>query len=94
VCKRKSDFAARYGGEEFAVILRETTLREAQRIAQQLAEQVRRHAIPIPDAEPIRVTVSIGVSELADREGADEWFRRTDALLYQAKQAGRDRIAA
>jgi diguanylate cyclase len=94
VCKRRSDFAARYGGEEFAVVLRETTLREAQRIAQQLAERVRRHAIPIPDAEPIRVTVSIGVSELRDNEGADEWFRRTDALLYQAKQAGRDQIAA
>jgi diguanylate cyclase len=94
VCKRRSDFAARYGGEEFAVVLRETTLREAQRIAQQLAERVRRHAIPIPDAEPIRVTVSIGVSELRDNEGADEWFRRTDALLYQAKQAGRDRVAA
>jgi diguanylate cyclase (GGDEF)-like protein len=94
VCKRRSDFAARYGGEEFAVILRETTLREAQRIAQQLAEQVRRHAIPIPDSEPIRVTVSIGVSELRANEGADEWFRRTDALLYQAKQAGRDQVAA
>jgi len=94
VCKRRSDFAARYGGEEFAVILRETTLREAQRIAQQLAEQIRRHAIPIPDAEPIRVTVSIGVSELGDHESAEEWFRRTDAQLYQAKQAGRNRVAA
>jgi diguanylate cyclase len=94
VCKRKSDFAARYGGEEFAVILRETTLREAQRMAQQLAQQVRRHAIPIPDAEPIRVTVSIGVSELGNHESANEWFRRTDALLYQAKQTGRNRVAA
>jgi diguanylate cyclase len=46
VCKRRSDFAARYGGEEFAVILRETTLREAQRIAHQLAQQVRRAAHP------------------------------------------------
>jgi len=94
VCKRRSDFAARYGGEEFAVILRETPLREAVRLALQLAEQVRRRAIPIPDAEPIQVTVSVGVSELGDTESADEWFRRTDALLYQAKQAGRDRVAA
>jgi diguanylate cyclase len=94
VCKRRSDFAARYGGEEFAVILRETTLREAQRMAQQLAQQVRQQRIPIPDAEPIQTTVSIGVSELGDAESAEEWFRRTDALLYQAKQAGRDQIAA
>jgi diguanylate cyclase (GGDEF)-like protein len=94
VCKRKSDFAARYGGEEFAVILRETTLREAQRMAQQLAQQVRQQRIPIPDAEPIQTTVSIGVSELGDAESAEEWFRRTDALLYQAKQTGRNRVAA
>jgi diguanylate cyclase len=94
VCKRRSDFVARYGGEEFAVILRETTLREAQRMAHQLAQQVRQQRIPIPDAEPIQITVSIGVSELCDEESAEEWFRRTDALLYQAKQAGRDQIAA
>ncbi|BCW95035.1 MAG: GGDEF domain-containing protein [Fimbriimonadales bacterium] len=94
VCKRKSDFAARYGGEEFAVIMRETTLREAQRIAQQLAAQVRQHSISVADAEPLRITVSIGVSELGDYESAEEWFRRTDTLLYQAKQAGRNRVAA
>lgn len=94
VCKRKSDLVARYGGEEFAVIMRNTTLREAQRLAQQLVEQVRQHPIPIPDGEPIRVTISVGLSELADGESAEEWFRRTDALLYQAKQGGRNRMAA
>jgi diguanylate cyclase len=94
VCKRRSDFAARYGGEEFAVILRETTLREAQRMAHQLAERTRQHPVPLPNAEPIRVTVSIGVSELAVNESAEEWFQRTDALLYQAKHRGRDQIAA
>jgi len=94
VCKRRSDFAARYGGEEFAVILRETTLREALRMARQLAHQVRQQRIPIPNAEPIQITVSIGISELGDGESAEAWFRRTDALLYQAKQAGRDCVAA
>ncbi|GIV04763.1 MAG: hypothetical protein KatS3mg016_0338 [Fimbriimonadales bacterium] len=94
VCKRKSDFAARYGGEEFVVMMRETTLRDAQKIAHQLAEQIRRSPLPVPEGEPIRITVSIGVSELQPNEEADAWFRRTDALLYQAKQAGRDRVAA
>jgi len=94
VCKRKSDFAARYGGEEFVIILRETSLRDAQKIAQQLAEQVRKSPLSLPDSEPLRLTVSIGVSELQPHESEDEWLRRTDALLYQAKQAGRDRVAA
>ncbi|MCX7924504.1 MAG: GGDEF domain-containing protein [Fimbriimonadales bacterium] len=94
VCKRKSDFAARYGGEEFAIILRETCLRDAQKIAQQLAEQVRKNPLALPDGELLRITVSIGVSELQPNESEEAWFRRTDALLYQAKQAGRDRVAA
>ncbi len=94
VCKRKSDFAARYGGEEFVIILRETSLRDAQKIAQQLAEQVRKSPMSLSEGEPLRLTVSIGVSELQLHESEDEWLRRTDALLYQAKQAGRDRVAA
>ena len=94
VCKRRSDFVARYGGEEFAVILRETTLSAAQRLAQQLVKQIRKHPIPIAGVGTIRVTVSIGVSELQSHESVDAWFRRTDALLYQAKHAGRNRVAA
>ncbi len=94
VCKRKSDFAARYGGEEFAIILRETPLRDARKIAQQLAEQIRRTPMSLPWGGSLRLTVSIGVSELQPHESEQEWLRRTDALLYQAKQAGRDRVAA
>lgn len=94
VCKRKSDFAARYGGEEFAIILRETPLRDAHKIALQLAEQIRRTPMTLPDGGSLHLTVSIGVSELQPHESEQEWFRRTDALLYQAKQAGRDRVAA
>ncbi|MCS7190579.1 MAG: GGDEF domain-containing protein [Fimbriimonadales bacterium] len=94
VCKRKGDFAARYGGEEFAVILRETTLRDAQKLAQQLMHQVQRDTLTLPNGDTLRLTVSIGVSELAPHETAEAWFERTDALLYQAKRAGRNRIAA
>lgn len=94
VCKRKSDFVARYGGEEFAVILRETSLRDAQKIAQQIADSVRRDPVPLPDSKPIRITVSIGVAELQPNETPESWFQRADERLYQAKQAGRDRVAA
>ncbi len=94
VCKRKSDFVARYGGEEFAVILRETALRDAQKIAQQIIDLVRREPVVIPDGEPLRITVSIGVAELQPHETPEQWFQRADELLYQAKQSGRDRMAA
>ncbi|MCS7208974.1 MAG: GGDEF domain-containing protein [Fimbriimonadales bacterium] len=94
VCKRRSDFAARYGGEEFVAVLRETRLRDARKLAQQLAEQIRRQSVPVAEGESVQITVSIGVSELLPNETAEQWFRRTDMLLYQAKQAGRNRIAA
>lgn len=94
VCKRRSDFVARYGGEEFAVILRETTLRDAHKLAVQIAQQVQQHPFTLPTGERIQITVSIGISELRPDEEAEQWFRRTDALLYQAKQAGRNRIEA
>ncbi len=94
VCKRKSDFVARYGGEEFAVILRETSLRDAQKIAQQIADSVRRAPISLPDSKSIRVTVSIGVAELNPNETPESWFQRADERLYQAKQAGRNCVAA
>ncbi|MCS7301357.1 MAG: diguanylate cyclase [Fimbriimonadales bacterium] len=94
VCKRRSDFVARYGGEEFAVILRETSLRDAQKLAQQIVDQIQREPVPLPTGDSIRITVSIGVSELQPDETAEAWFQRTDALLYQAKQTGRNRVAA
>ncbi|GIV08190.1 MAG: hypothetical protein KatS3mg019_0281 [Fimbriimonadales bacterium] len=94
VCKRKSDFVARYGGEEFAVILRETDLRDAQKIAQQIADATRREPVPVADSTLLHITLSIGVAELQPNETPETWFQRADQLLYQAKQAGRDRVAA
>lgn len=94
VCKRKSDFVARYGGEEFAVILRETALRDAQKIARQIADAARRDSVPVGDGVQLRITVSIGVAELQPNETPETWFQRADQLLYQAKQAGRNQVAA
>lgn len=94
VCKRRGDFVARYGGEEFAVILRETALHDAQKLAQQLLRQIQREPLTLPDGTRLSLTVSIGVSELHPSETASQWFQRTDARLYQAKQAGRNRVAA
>ncbi|MCS7272858.1 MAG: GGDEF domain-containing protein [Fimbriimonadales bacterium] len=94
VCKRRSDFVARYGGEEFAVILRETALHDAQKIAHQILEQIRNAPVALENGVSIPLTVSIGVSELQLGESAQQWLQRADAQLYQAKRGGRNRIAA
>jgi diguanylate cyclase (GGDEF)-like protein len=44
------------------------------------------------EGQPIRVSASIGVARLGPGEDATRWIARADAALYEAKQAGRDRV--
>ena len=93
--KRSTDTAARYGGEEFAVVLPNTDVEGAQRVAEAIAERVRALAIPHrrATAAPI-VTVSIGVAALVpdSRQGPEHLIAAADQALYAAKRAGRNRI--
>lgn len=95
-CLRDSiDWIARAGGEEFVVVLPETPLRGATRVAEKL-----RHAFasrPIPTSSgALNVTVSVGVTALeTDQELAAvsvvELLRAADRCLYVSKRLGRDR---
>lgn len=89
---REHDLLGRFGGEEFAVLLPETALSEALRVA----ERIRLAASAQPAAlsgnrVPISVTVSLGAAEI---DGVDaslaDILRRGDHALYEAKSAGRN----
>lgn len=87
---RNTDCFGRYGGEEFMVILPQTPLSGAK----VKAERVRRdvESLRFPDIAPdFHVTVSIGLAEFHDAS-IDDATRRADALLYRAKQAGRNQV--
>ncbi|PZO47785.1 MAG: PleD family two-component system response regulator [Alphaproteobacteria bacterium] len=91
---RPSDFACRMGGEEFVVIMPRTT----GDIGCLAAERLRRSVCGSPFVapglgHPIEVTVSIGVaaSEESD-ESVDALLKRADEALYEAKNAGRNRV--
>lgn len=88
---RTVDITGRLGGEEFLVLLPETGLQEAMTAAERVRQEFHQHW----DAALPPLTVSIGVAELApgDQEVAD-LIARADKALYQAKEAGRDRVAA
>ena len=90
-CCRATDTAARYGGDEFLLILPETDLRGAE----EAAERIRRHleALVFQRAAGLRCTVSLGAAE-ANRgiTNVDAWIQQSDAALYRAKAAGRDRF--
>jgi diguanylate cyclase (GGDEF)-like protein len=87
---RTVDFPARYGGEEFAVVVPQV---DAMSLAA-IAERVRANIEKLPSpADGDRVTVSIGAA-LFPRDGNDReaLFRTADERLYEAKNAGRNRV--
>lgn len=91
---RPGDIFGRVGGEEFVVLLPHTDLATALA----LAEDLRTHVAALPlylDGQAQAVTVSIGVavSDPADAD-ADALVRRADRALYEAKRAGRNRVAS
>lgn len=88
---RESDFVARFGGEEFLALLPSTTLKAACQVAEKLRQAVE----AAPDPVAGRITLSIGVA-LASPEQVDEddAVRQADHWLYEAKKAGRNRLAA
>jgi diguanylate cyclase (GGDEF)-like protein len=103
--KRAGDLAARYGGEEFAVILPHTTADDARMLAQKICDTLRRQNLP-HRASPTsdHVTVSIGVAggriALPAGSNPEAWasnpvvlIEAADKALYDAKAAGRNRIA-
>lgn len=88
---RRSDVVARYGGEEFAIILTDTSLKDAKRLARRFLEALRGLRIAYGD-RTLGVTASVGAGELADNECAADLVVRTDRALYRAKETGRDRV--
>ncbi len=90
---RGIDILARYGGEEFAVILPNSTSRQASIVAQRICQTVRSTPFSHAQAKDAKVTVSIGVGTV-NSGGADksELVRRADIALYAAKAKWKDRV--
>lgn len=93
---RSGDLVVRYGGEELLVLLPESDLAGTRWIAQQIVDAVRALAIPHLDNEPVPVvTVSAGVYvwQSSEAERPQALVEAADSALYEAKRAGRNRIA-
>jgi len=89
-----SDLAARYGGEEFVVLLPDTGLKGATVVAEKIRTAMADARLVRSDnKQPLgHITVSIGVATCQPGEDPLELVNRADQALYQAKQAGRNRV--
>ncbi|HRN87525.1 GGDEF domain-containing protein [Hyphomicrobium sp.] len=92
---RETDSVARYGGEEFAIILPGTELNRAKETADRIRRQfgAKQFAIRKTNQKIGQVTASFGVAEHRPGDDVQEFVRRADAKLYEAKARGRDRVA-
>jgi diguanylate cyclase (GGDEF)-like protein len=93
---REYDLVGRFGGEEFVLLLPQTREHDAYRIAERVRTYIAGapvRAADGPGADPVRVTVSIGVAALDSyRRDLTELLAAADGALYRAKQAGRNQV--
>jgi diguanylate cyclase (GGDEF)-like protein len=91
---RPGDFAARYGGEEFVVVLADTPLDGAVKVAERLRHATAHAEIRTREGNPLpAVTVSIGVACFVEGMAPESLLAAADAALYDAKREGRNRVA-
>ena len=88
---RAIDLACRFGGEEFVVIMPDTGMEAAARVAERLRNHVAGSPFRVAKGqELLSVTVSVGVAVTQDGDSPDSLLKRADAAVYEAKAAGRN----
>ena len=90
---RATDLAARYGGEEFVVMLCNTTLEEAEKIAERIRRSIERMDI-VYEQQHLTIAISAGVAQyspIVDNSPRD-LVERADMALYISKNNGRNRV--
>ncbi|GMR01595.1 MAG: diguanylate cyclase [Gammaproteobacteria bacterium] len=90
---RPNDMVARFGGEEFAVLLPETTVKNAKIIAERLREHVCSAETGILDNKKLpAVTISLGVARRQQGYSLDMMIAAADVAMYHAKRNGKNRV--
>ncbi len=95
-CIRGVDLACRFGGEEFVVVMPDTDLGIASRVAERIRRRIAGEPFQIDRGErSIEVTISIGLAALHGAEDLPATIlKRADEALYRAKRSGRNRVVS
>ncbi len=95
--KRTADIVARYGGEEFAIILPETGLKGAMRVAEAARVAVTQLKIPhahSPAGPHVSISGGVATTLWQGEDTAQQLIKAADQRLYEAKRQGRNRMIA
>jgi len=90
---RGGDYVFRMGGEEFLVLLVDIGESHALGVAEKLRRQAETESFRLPGEHDLRLSVSIGVALHDGHPDYQRVLRRADRALYEAKHAGRNRVA-
>lgn len=93
--KRAIDIPARYGGEEFVLILPDTDLEGAKRVADEIRQRTEKEVFDGGEGREFRVTLSAGIS-IYPSDGSEKQtlIDRADKSLYHSKESGRNKTTA
>lgn len=91
---RDTDFPARYGGEEFTLILADTSMDIASKVAGRIHEAIAKLVLVKRNSQERlpSITVSMGLACLQTGDNAESLLSRADKALYHAKETGRNKI--
>ena len=89
---REIDVFARFGGDEFIMLLPESSCEQALAVIERVRHSLAAHPMEIGGSQ-FSITISSGITGLKNNEESfDSFLNRSDQALYQAKEAGRDRV--
>lgn len=92
-CIRETDFASRFGGEEFLIFMPQTDLEGAYVLSERIRHLIQKMEIEVFHRNPLKVTVSIGVSCLPEHGiSSEELILRADEALYFSKRNGKNKV--
>jgi len=89
---RELDFVGRYGGEEFVMLLVDSNLENAKKLADEIRQTISESGFHSSAKEKISITISCGIAEFCEGDTSDEVFARADDAMYQAKREGKNRV--
>lgn len=91
---RVPDIFARFGGEEFVILLPETGLAEARKVAERIRREIEKQRIKNLPPYTVSLGVSVAAGDTEQVADIEALLAQADEALYRAKERGRNRVEA